>query len=140
MQQLASGYGHSARCELRLRHGSGHLLWVEMNVALQRDAIMAATGYLIAAIDITERKRSELWHLGQEKQLTAIVERLPVAVRMLSPNDDLIFVNIATEQLFGRSKEQIYADPRCFEQILIHPDDIEHALQVMMRGKSEGRL
>ena len=137
LHQLASGYGHSARCELRLRHRNGHLLWVEMNVVLQRDAAVAATGYLIAAIDITERKRSELLLRGQEEQLTAIVERLPVAVRMLSPSDDLMFVNSASEQLFGRSKEQIYADPRCFEQ-LIHPDDIERVLLVMMRGKTDG--
>lgn len=137
LQQLALGYGHSTRCELRLRHNSGHLLWVEMNVVLQRDATVAAVGYLIAAIDITERKRSELLHRSQEEQLTAIVERLPVAVRMLSPSDDLMFVNSASEQLFGRSKEQIYADPRCFEQ-LIHPDDVERALPVMMRGKIEG--
>lgn len=137
LQQLASGYGHSTRCELRLRHSGGHLLWVEMSVVLQRDAPMATAGYLAAAIDITERKHLELWHRGQEEQLTAIVERLPVAVRMLSPSDDLIFVNSASEQLFGRSKEQIYADPRCFER-LIHPDDVEHALPVMLRGKSEG--
>jgi diguanylate cyclase (GGDEF)-like protein/PAS domain S-box-containing protein len=133
LQQLAQGYGHSACCELRLRHCSGHLLWVEMDIVLQP----GAAGYLVAAIDITERKRSELWHRSQEEQLTAIVERLPVAVRMLSPSDDLMFVNTATEQLFGRSKEQIYADPRCFEQ-LIHPDDVEHALRVMKRGKNEG--
>lgn len=137
LQQLASGYGHNARCELRLRHSGGHLLWVEMDVVLQRNASAATTGYLVAAIDITERKHSELLLRSQEEQLTAIVERLPVAVRMLSPTDDLLFVNSASEQMFGRSKEQIYADPRCFEQ-LIHPDDVERALLVIMRGKIDG--
>lgn len=137
LQQFNSGYGKDAAREMRLRHCDGHLIWVDINIAPQREAPDKIIFYLIAVIDIVEKKRNELFFRNEEEKLKAMLEQLPVAVWMLSPGGDLTFVNSAYESLFGRAKEQIYADARGLEQ-LIHPQDIERVAQVKNRRDGHG--
>jgi diguanylate cyclase (GGDEF)-like protein/PAS domain S-box-containing protein len=137
LRQLNAGYGQGAKCELRLRHSAGHLLWVEIDIAQQRDTNSETFYYLVAAIDIADSKRAELQLRSEDERLKAMVEQLPVAVWMLSQSRGLIFVNSAYEVLFGRSRESIYADSECLEQ-LIHPDDVERVVQVKVRSNIGG--
>jgi diguanylate cyclase (GGDEF)-like protein/PAS domain S-box-containing protein len=137
LQQFHLGYGKDAAREMRLRHSDGHLIWVDINIAPQRETPGKIIFYLIAVIDIVEKKRNELFFRCEEEKLKAMLEQLPVAVWMLSPGGDLTFVNSAYESLFGCAEEQIYADARGLGQV-IHPQDIERVVQVKNRRDGHG--
>lgn len=137
MQELEAGYGESAICESRLRNRHGHLLWVQLQITRSHDALNGANYFLIAAIDIGERKRAEQLIRSEEEKLKVLVNQLPVAVWMMSPSRDLLFINDAFEVFTGRSKEEIYADPNSLSE-LIHPDDVERAAQLRSRSEKSG--
>jgi diguanylate cyclase (GGDEF)-like protein/PAS domain S-box-containing protein len=74
---IMRGEGDDHASELRLVHADGQVVWVNVNVALVRDADGRALHLLGQLQDITERKRYEerLRHLADHDPLTGLLNR-----------------------------------------------------------------
>lgn len=73
--------------------------------------------------DISERIQMELEVAEREDRFQQVAENIEEVVWMSDPNkDELIYVNAAYEDVWGRSVESLYDDPKSFVDA-IHPDD-----------------
>lgn len=111
-------------------------------------AIIAVLGWVLAAyfgIRVTTSTRTDepstsaklLSQSAQNEHVkfAAIAAQVPVAVWVLSPEHQVIFINDALEKLTGRQKESFFANPASYLD-LIHPDDVERVRQTVCAAGS----
>jgi PAS domain S-box-containing protein len=73
--------------------------------------------------DISERTRMEAELREREERFRQLAENIGEVVWMSDPvTDEMLYVNPAYEDLWGRSVESLYEDPRSFLD-LVHPED-----------------
>lgn len=90
-------------CEHRLRHKSGHWIWVlDTGSVVERSADgrpLIATG---THLEITARKQAEQDLRESEARLRAIIEQMPVGVAVAgAPSGELLFHNARAVELLG---------------------------------------
>jgi len=90
--------------------------------------------------DISDRVRMEEDLRERERRFRQMAENLQEIVWMTDPEkEELIYVNDAYEEIWGRSAETLYEDPRAFIDA-VHPEDrdrIEDALEAQATGAYE---
>ncbi|MBP2251007.1 PAS domain S-box-containing protein [Halarchaeum solikamskense] len=90
--------------------------------------------------DISDRVRMEEDLRERERRFRQMAENLQEIVWMTDPEkEELIYVNRAYEEIWGRSAEGLYESPRSFLDA-VHPDDrdrIEDALDAQATGTYE---
>ena len=97
--------------------------------------VRGAIGY---ARDITARQRAEEALRQSEEKFRLIAETIQDVFWISSPAlDGIIYVSPAYEQLWGRTRESLYASPRSFLNA-VHPEDRERVLANISRGHSQG--
>jgi len=83
-------------------------------------AVFAAMGM---SQDITERREREEALRDREERFRTLAENLEEIVWMSSPDpEELLYINPMYEEIWGRSRESMYEDPRSFLEG-VHPDD-----------------
>jgi PAS domain S-box-containing protein len=100
---LKRGVLDSYTVEKRYRHKDGHILWVELYRALQRDETGKPLYSIAVVVDITERKRAEEALLAERARLHAVLESLPVAVWIADRNGTVVQVNKAVQDIWGKA-------------------------------------
>ena len=76
--RLRAGGAGVAAMEKRYRHRDGHIIWVEINSTLVRDAAGRPLHVINQTQDITARKQTEEALRASEERLQTLVSNLPV--------------------------------------------------------------
>ncbi|WP_339102730.1 PAS domain S-box protein [Haloterrigena salinisoli] len=75
--------------------------------------------------DVTERKEREQALRESEAKFRTLAENLDETVWMSTPDaEEMVYINPVYEDVWGRSRESLYDEPRSFLEA-IHPDDRE---------------
>ncbi|WP_435156779.1 bacterio-opsin activator domain-containing protein [Haladaptatus sp. DFWS20] len=93
--------------------------------------------------NLTERKAQEQQHRDSEARFRQIAERIDSVLWMADADlSEVLYVNSAYEDVWGRTRESLYEDLRTYIEA-IHPDDrpyVEKLLEQMMRDSRGGTL
>ncbi|MBJ7900345.1 MAG: EAL domain-containing protein [Cyanobacteria bacterium RI_101] len=127
--------------DLKLQRRDGRELWVLVSKSRFYDGFDQYSGELAMVTDITERKTMEqaLWE--SEQRLEGILSSIQDVVWSASAESlEILYLNAATETVYGRPLEEFYNQPRLWLS-LIHPEDrgmMEHHLaRLWERGQTE---
>ncbi len=112
------------RDETQLLRSDGGLIWVAYRAA-PVDARDPSRGFVLMAIDITERKRADDALRASEERFRATFEQAAVGVAHVAPDGCLLRVNRKLCEIVGYPRDELLA--RTFQDIT-HPDDLEKDL------------
>ena len=128
-QALLAGQ-ESSRFEKRYVTRSGATVWVDVNVAMVRDAQNRPHHFIGTYVDVTERKRAEE---GNERFRVGF-EKGAVPQALISPDARFIRVNDALARMLGYSPAELEGKP--FGDVS-HPDDrgaADHRMEALLSG------
>ncbi|WP_380675182.1 PAS domain-containing sensor histidine kinase [Salinigranum sp. GCM10025319] len=117
--------------EFRFRDSEGSWVWLAARMSSERAARLG--GYVVSCRDVTDRRRAEAEKRRAHEQLCNIAEHTTDVLWMFSADwEELLFVNSAYEELWGRSIEELEANPREFVRGA-HPADRDGIREAMAR-------
>ena len=91
------------------------------------------TRILIEHINITDRKESEQALQSSEEKFRELAENVREVFWIMPPSaDEMLYVSPAYEQVWGRTCESLYRNPRSWPEA-IHPDDLDKAHSLFAR-------
>lgn len=95
VQRLLSGADDHYQMEKRYIRKDGGLVWVNLSVALLRDAEGLALYFISSVVDITQRKQAEARLLESEAHLRAVINNEPECIKIVDEQGLLIQMNPA---------------------------------------------
>jgi diguanylate cyclase (GGDEF)-like protein/PAS domain S-box-containing protein len=104
----------------RYIHSDGHLLWVELNVAVARDPDGLPTGFVSQVLDITERQAIAASLAASEARFAALVEHGSDLISIVDSEGRLTYTSPAYLTVFGVDPAERLGQRM---QDHIHPDD-----------------
>ncbi len=113
--------------EKRYVHRDGHEVWVELNVALARDASGAPLRFVSQIIDVRERREAEASLAASEARWAAMVEHGSDLIAVTDEVGRLVYASPAYSTLLGIDPESWLGKPL---QDHIHPDDRDGVLEI----------
>ena len=117
--------------EIVTRQGERRL--VSWNNTILFDVQGRAIGTASIGQDITESRRSEEALRASEEKFRQIAENVSEVFWMMnSTTDEIVYVNPAYEQIWGRTCESLYQDPMSWFDAIV-PEDRERAHAVFQR-------
>jgi PAS domain S-box-containing protein len=129
--------GETYEIEHRLRGPDDAYRWFRVSGSAQRDESGRITQWYGTTIDIEDQKRAETALRDRERELSTLVDMVPVHISRLTPEGELIFFN-------KRLRDFVGLDVADFEpsesgrlaaviQTLVHPEDAECLLEAVHR-------
>jgi PAS domain S-box-containing protein len=146
MRRFAAGIvgsGDPFEVEYRVLRRDGTVRWIHSHGAvLSRDASGRPKEYQGLSIDVTSTRHAHEEQLQASALYRSLVEQIPAATYIelagSSPDDvHLSYLSPQIEAIFGRSAEDLLADPGHFAKLL-HPDDRERVLAADDRSGETG--
>jgi PAS domain S-box-containing protein len=123
--RLASGKIDHYTVENRYLHKDGHIVWTNLTSSLQRDDEGYPLYFINVVKDISERKTIERALQESEEKFRLLAATIKDVIWMRNPDvTEILYVNPAYEEVWGRTCESLYKHPRSFAEA-IHPDDME---------------
>lgn len=95
VQRLLSGVDDHYQMEKRYIRKDGGLVWVNLSVALLRDAEGLALYFISSVVDITQRKQAEDRLLESEAHLRAVINNEPECIKIVDEQGLLTQMNPA---------------------------------------------
>jgi two-component system, cell cycle sensor histidine kinase and response regulator CckA len=124
--QLLNGSARRYSREKRYRHADGYYLWVQVHVALVRDAVGRPAYFVSQIHDISARKRAEA-------RYRSLVESIPIGLYRTTPEGEFIEVNPAMLQMLGYTdRDELMATDA--HTLYVDRDDRERFVRVMMQS------
>ena len=114
--------GQAGEFEARLRRHDGEFRWFLCRIEPLRDQTGKLLRWFGTATDIADLKQAEAKVRQDAEELRRIVDFVPQAILILSPDGIAIYANHAALEYTGLSLEEIKADH--FRDRVFHPDDI----------------
>jgi two-component system NtrC family sensor kinase len=115
---------------------NGELFWESAAISPIRDSSGKPTHYLAVKEDITERMAIEAALKTSEERFRLITETISEVFWMSDATLTRIFyISPAYENLWERSRESLYADPRSFMEP-IHPEDLDRVRHEIESGRA----
>ncbi|MEA5535242.1 PAS domain S-box protein [Crocosphaera sp. XPORK-15E] len=110
-EQLLSGEIPSFLTEKCLRSKQGQKINIILQMTLIRD-LQEKPLYLFGqAVDITQRKQTEIALKESEERLSRIITTISDGLLVVNAQGNICFINPAAENIFGRSQEQLINHP-----------------------------
>ncbi len=123
--------------EYRIVRPDGEIRWIRDRAFPIRN--QAGEVYRVVGIaeDVSARKQAEKAIRESEERFRQLAENIQNSFWLVSAElTDLLYISPAYEQIWGRSREELYAEPlKCMESV--HPED-KHLLQEAMRRVLQG--
>ncbi|MEP0832194.1 PAS domain S-box protein [Microcoleus sp. AS-A8] len=114
--------------EFRLMWPDGSLHWVEGKGKFFYNQEGQAIRMVGTLVDISERKQVEAQLQQSEEKFRQLTENINKVFWMTTADfSEMLYVSPAYEQIWGRSCESLYANPKSFAEA-IHPEDRQQAL------------
>lgn len=128
--------------EFRQMTKGGGFRWMHDRAVLVRDDDGTPRFWHGVTIDITARKEAERSLRLLEKRYRTLVEQIPAVTFVETPGappDETWFTYLSPQaaQIFGRSSEELLADPRHLGD-LVHPDDRARVEAANARSEATG--
>jgi PAS domain S-box-containing protein len=121
--------------EFRYRSAAGS--WVWLSARMSNEPALGCEEYVVSCRDVTDRRAAECERRRTNERLAHIAEHTHDVLWMFSADwEELLFINSAYEELWGRSIEELRAEPADFLRG-IHPSDRDEVQDGMAR-LSEG--
>ncbi|GAB7014185.1 PAS domain-containing sensor histidine kinase [Halolamina salina] len=121
--------------EYRHRTADDGWVWLESRMSNLTDEKL--DGFVVSSRDVTDRVRAERERAETATRLEGIAAVAGDVLWMFDADwSELLFVNPAYEEIFGRPVEEVYADPSAFLDA-VHPQD-RHDVEEAMSRISDG--
>jgi PAS domain S-box-containing protein len=129
--------GQSTSVEVKVRNFASGL---PRDVVVKVTAITfhGAPALLMAAYDVTERKKSEVALRQSEEKMSAILEASPIGVSIFDAQGIRLFANSRMADMVGRSKEELIG-PNSFRSFADSDDRDDWVKEYAEKGVVEGR-
>ena len=115
------------RAEARVRRADGEWRWFGSYATPRFSPGGEFLGHVGLSSDITERLKSEQALRTSEEKFRQLAENVHEVFWMMSPSaDEILYVSPAYEQVWERTCESLYQNPRGWAEA-IHPDDLAAA-------------
>jgi PAS domain S-box-containing protein len=139
IEELAK-HEHVEGLETRNYRKDGSIIWTRTNARTVRDENGNLLYFEGILTDITLHKEAEISLLESEEKYRALVERLPGAVFLDSPDDPekAIYVSPKIEDILGYSQEEWISKVSWSD--IIHPEDQGHVLSMSKRTDETGEI
>ncbi|WP_152040528.1 PAS domain-containing sensor histidine kinase [Salinigranum salinum] len=125
--------------EFRYRGADGEWVWLAARMSSEPSS--RSGGYVVSCRDIDAQRRAEREHRRTHERLLHIAEHTNDVLWMFSADwEELLFINSAYEELWGRSIEALEADATDFLEG-VHPADrdaVQQAMACISSGESIG--
>ncbi|MEG5031994.1 PAS domain S-box protein [Microcoleus sp. AT3-D2] len=125
--------------EYRIVRPDGKIRWIRdraFPIINQSGKVYRIVGI---AVDITARKQAEKTIRESEERFRQLAENIQDSVWLMSAEfTDLLYLSPAYEQIWGRSREELYAEPLKMME-WVHPEDkclLEEAMGQVLQGES----
>ena len=130
-QQISTTTQSSATVRYRHATQDGGWVWLESRFTDLPDDTLE--GYVVSSRDISRRVTAERERRDAESQLQTIAGTVGDVLWMFNGDwSELLFVNPAYEDVFGRPVEELEGNPRQFLEV-VHPDDVPSVRDAMAR-------
>lgn len=123
-QVIERGVGQ--RQEVRVRH-KGVARTFDLTIEPLRDDAEAIVGVTCAAVETTRRRRMEAALADSEARLRAVLQQIPVAVAIFTPDDRLDLASRHTDATLGPPDANRPGDPAASRLRAEHPDGRPYA-------------
>ncbi|MFB6251208.1 MAG: PAS domain S-box protein [Halobellus sp.] len=123
--------------EYRHRSANGDWVWLESRMSNLTDSVLG--GFVVSSRDISDRMQAERERQATADRLEEIAAASGDVLWMFDADwSEVLFVNPAYEELYGRSVEELRGDPTTFLET-IHPEDlpqVKDAMKCLSSGTS----
>ncbi len=121
--------------EFRIIRPDGSIRWVWDRGFAVKDESGQVQHMVGVAADITDRRLAEEALAQSERRLRQVTDHISEMVWLSDPDaGKLLYVNPAYEEIWGRSCQSLYDDPRSWLEA-VHPEDLERVKAAL--GKPE---
>ncbi len=128
-----------AEIEYRIVRPDGEIRWIRDRAFPIRNKSGKVYRIVGIAVDITARKHAEKTIRESEERFRQLAENIQDSFWLMSAEfTDLLYLSPAYEQIWGRSREELYADPLKMME-WVHPEDkllLEEAMGRVLQGES----
>ncbi|MEG4024610.1 PAS domain S-box protein [Microcoleus sp. S13C4] len=125
--------------EYRIVRPDGKTRWIRDRAFPIRNQSGKVYRIVGIAVDITARKQAEKTIRENEERFRQLAENIQDSVWLMSAEfTDLLYLSPAYEQIWGRSREELYAEPLKMME-WVHPEDkrlLEEAMGLVLQGES----
>ncbi|MEG4231848.1 PAS domain S-box protein [Microcoleus sp. Pol11C3] len=125
--------------EYRIVRPDGKTRWIRDRAFPIRNQSGKVYRIVGIAVDITARKHAEKTIRESEERFRQLAENIQYSVWLMSVEfTDLLYLSPAYEQIWGRSREELYAEPLKMME-WVHPEDkllLEEAMGRVLQGES----
>jgi PAS domain S-box-containing protein len=130
--------GTLQKFETAYRPAEGPATDLEVSISAIRDQDGRAVAFVCLARDITARKRAEGELRESEERFRQLAETIRQVIWMTTPDKNrMIYISPAYEEIWGRSRESLYASPRSWLEA-IHPADRDRVLEAALTKQAAG--
>ncbi|MEG4853923.1 PAS domain S-box protein [Microcoleus sp. B5-D4] len=139
MANLTRQSEYEDEIEYRIVRPDGKIRWIRDRAFPIRNQSGKVYRIVGIAVDITARKQAEKTIRESEERFRQLAENIQDSVWLMSAEfTDLLYLSPAYEQIWGRSREELYADPLKMMK-WVHPEDkhlLEEAMGQVLQGES----
>ena len=134
-EELLAGKRQKYEIEKRYITKDGRVVWGCLTASLLQDN-QGVPEYALGMVqNITERKQAEQALQNSEEKFRQLAENIHEVFWMMSPaGNEILYVSPAYEQVWGRSRDNLYQNPIAWAEA-IHPDDLERARLLSARQR-----
>jgi len=113
--------------EYRIVNRAGETVWLHEQGALVKDADGSPLYWLGIALDVTEQVVAAENAREAELRFRTLVESSSAVTLITAPREpwETLYVSPQAEDLYGYSSEEILQNPSPWEELLLHPDDLD---------------
>jgi PAS domain S-box-containing protein len=135
--------GGDSAMRFRWRENDGAYRWAECRVAPRRDENGIVVQWYGVSLDIDEEVRAQEALRERERELSQLVDMVPVQIRRLTPEGKPTFFNKRLLDFFGLSDLAQLDKPGMSRlaaaiQTLVHPEDAARLLETVRHSLSTG--
>ena len=126
----------------RMRGADGVYRWIETRAEPLRNQDGTIAQWYSVSLDIDDEVRAQAALRERERELSQLVDIVPVHIRRLTPEGDPVFFNKRLIDFLGMAVADLdrmgLERPAAAMQALVHPDDLPHVREVVRQSLAAG--